>query len=50
MKKKVIKEQQEIKVPLEIAVTLMKPERVEKLRKYVIAYLMKHGDEEQKNT
>ncbi len=50
MKEKDTKEPAKIEVPLDIALALLRPDELEKLRRYVAAYLMKYGDEEQKNT
>ena len=50
MKKKMAKEPTKIEVPLDIALSLLRSDELEKLKKYVAAYLIKHGDEEQKST
>ena len=50
MKKKSAKEPEKIEVPLDIALSLLRPDELVKLRKYVTAYLLKYGNEEQKNT
>lgn len=33
-------------MPLDIAISLLKPDELEKLKKYVASYLEKHNDEE----
>jgi hypothetical protein len=48
MKKKIMEEPTEIEMPLDIALSLLRPNELEKLKKYVLAYLTKHGNEEQK--
>ena len=48
MKKKRAKEPTTIEIPLDIALSLLKPDEREKLKKYAIAYFAEYGNEEQK--
>jgi predicted site-specific integrase-resolvase len=40
--KKVLTEQKDSEVPIDIVMSLLKPDELEKLQKYVVAYLAKH--------
>ena len=48
MRKKVNKEPSKIEVPFDVALSLLKPDELDRLKKYVDAYVIEYGDGEQK--
>ncbi len=50
MKKKKVEEPEKIDVPLEIALSLLRPDELEKLKRYIIEYFRYIREKEQKNT
>jgi hypothetical protein len=49
MKKKTVKEPEKIDVPLDIALSLLRPDELEKLKRYIIEYYMYVKEKNNKN-
>jgi hypothetical protein len=49
-RKKVDKQTEEIQVPFDIALSLTRPDELEKLKRYAAMYIMKYGIEEEETT